>query len=77
MGNSIYQFHPAYKRKPWHHNNADIDILHDKLSRMDWYALFNDFDVNVMAETLTDLVLTAITDTIPNKLITYNSNDPP
>ena len=30
-----------------------------------------------MAKTFTDLVLTAITDTIPNKFITCNSNDPP
>ena len=31
----------------------------------------------MMVKTFTDLVLTAITDTIPNKLITCNSNDPP
>ena len=30
-----------------------------------------------MAKTFTDLVLTAITDTIPNKLIICNRNDPP
>ena len=31
----------------------------------------------MMVKTFTDLVLTAITDTIPNKLITCNSIDPP
>ena len=31
----------------------------------------------MIAKTFTDLVLTAITDTIPNKFITCNSNDPP
>ena len=36
---------------------------------MNWYALFSGLDVNMMATTFTD--------TIPNKLITCNSNDPP
>ena len=31
----------------------------------------------MMVKTFTDLVLTAIIDTIPNKLITCNGNDPP
>ena len=44
---------------------------------MDWYAVFSGLDVNMMVKTFTDLVLTAITDTIPNKFITCNSNDPP
>ena len=44
---------------------------------MDWYAVFSGVDVNMMAKTFTDFVFTAITDTIPYKLITCNSNDPP
>ena len=67
---------PAFKRKLWDYNNADIDTLHDKLRHVDWYAVFSGLDVNMMARTFTDLVLTAITDTIPNKLITCNSSDP-
>ena len=39
--------------------------------------MFSGLDVNMMAKTLTDLLLTTITDTIPNKVITCNSNDPP
>ena len=38
--------------------------------------MFSGLDVNMMVKTFTDLVLTVITDTIPNKLITCNSNDP-
>ena len=68
---------PAFKWKLWDYNNADIDTLHDKPRRVDWYAVFSGLDVNIMAKTSTDLVSTAITDTIPNKLITCNSNDLP
>ena len=65
---------PVFKRKLWDYNNADIDALHDKLRCVDWYAVFSGLDVNMMVKTFTDLVLTAITDAIPNKLITCNSN---
>ena len=39
--------------------------------------MFSGLDVNMMAETFTDLILTAITDTIPNNFITCYSNDLP
>ena len=68
---------PVFNHKLWDYNNADIYTLHDKLRRVNWYALFSGLDVNMMAKTFIDLVLPAITDTIPNKLITCNSNDPP
>ena len=68
---------PAFKQKLWYYSNADIDTLRDKLRRVDWHAVFSGLDVNMMAKTFTDLVLTAITDTILNKPIICNSNDPP
>ena len=68
---------PAFKQKLWNYSNADTDTLCDKLKHVDWYAVFSSLDVNMMAKTFTDLMLTAITDTIPNKLITCNSNDLP
>ena len=68
----------ALKRKLWDYSNADIDALRDKLRRVDWYAVFSGLDSNMVAKTFTDLVLTAITETIPNiKLITCNSNNSP
>ena len=68
---------PVFKPKLWDYNNADIDALHNKLRCVDWYAVFSGLDVNMMVKTFNDLVLTAIADSIPNKLITCNSNDPP
>ena len=68
---------PVFKRKLWDYSNADIDALHDKLRCVDFYAVFSGLDVNMMVKTFTDLVLTDITDTIPKKLITCNSSDPP
>ena len=76
MGNSVFKSH-HHQHKQWDYNNADIDTLCDKLRRVDWYAVFSGLDVNMMAKTFTDSVLTVTTDTISNKLITCNDNDPP
>ena len=46
-------------------------------SGVNWHAVVSGLDVNMMAKTFTDLVLTATTDTIPYKRITCNSNDSP
>ena len=68
---------PPYKRKVWDYKSANSDNIRREINTTDWANLFQNRNVNEMAETFTDVFLNIISRNISNKIVTVDDKDAP
>jgi len=68
-----------FKRKVYLYDRGDYNAYREKLINVDWDVLFdnNDNDIDSLTSSITDVILNAAADTIPNKIVTIRKSDPP
>ena len=66
----------SFKRKIFKHENGDYESLRQRINDFNWLSLENP-DINIYAENFTNKFLELCEVTIPNKMITVRSSDPP
>ena len=68
---------PPYKRKVWDYKSANSDNIRREINTTDWANLFQNRNVNEMAETFTDVFLNIILRNISNEIVTVDDKDAP
>ena len=66
---------PPYKRRVWDYNEANHNLIKESLSNTNWEAIFENATPDEAVKDLTDIVLSTMSQFIPNK-ITINERDP-
>ena len=65
----------SIKRKIWQYQNGNYDQLRQNLSEIDWDSNYSD-DPDKYAESITNIIIENVSNTIPNKTITINPHEP-
>ena len=68
---------PPYKRNIWKYDQADVPSINNKIGSIDWDRLFAGKNVDDMVSILTDKLLSIMSASIPNKVITVNDREAP
>ena len=68
---------PPYKRRIWKYDQADVPSIKNTIGSVNWNNILAGRSVDDMVLTLTDILLTVMSDNIPNKIITVNDKDAP
>ena len=68
---------PPYKRRVWDYNDANHDLIKETLSNTNWEAIFENSTPDESVKDFTDIILSTMSQFIPNKIITINERDPP
>ena len=67
---------PSYKRRVWDYNEANQNLIKESLSNTNWEAIFENSTPDEAVKDLTDIVLSTMSQFIPNNVITINERDP-
>ena len=67
---------PPYKRRLWDHKIADDLSIRKSLMNIDQYLEFSDLEPNVMVDKFTEIILSIIAESVPNRVISVNEKDP-
>ena len=68
----------SFKRKVWIYDKGNYQQYNEKLAAVDWDYLFEcENEIEGKVGALTDKLLKAASETIPNKTITVRQNDLP
>ena len=67
---------PPYKRRVWDYNEANHDLIKETLSNTNWEAIFENSTSDEAVKDFTDIILSTMSQFIPNKIITINERDP-
>ena len=71
---------PVYKnfqRRIWLYEKGDYKTYNDKLRATDWTSIIDNTDTDHIADTITDTILQAASDSIPNRTVTIRPGDVP
>ena len=69
---------PSYKRKIWHYERAEIELIKRAVSNFPWEQhFFTNPDVNWQVESFTGIILNIMANFIPNEIKKINPRDPP
>ena len=68
---------PPYKRRVWDYNEANHDLIKETLSNTNSEAIFENSTPDKAVKDFTDIILSTMSQFIPNKIITINERDPP
>ena len=72
-----FQNPKPYKRIMWNFKEADFDAYRRKLNEYDWNSCFESNNIDVICDKLTDNIIAAAKQTIPNKLVSVRPHDQP
>ena len=65
-----------FKRRVWDQNEANHNLIKESLYNANWEAIFENSTPDEAVKDFTDLVLSTMSQCIPNKVITVNEPDP-
>ena len=68
---------PPYKRTAWEYDKANIDMIRQDLSSINWYEMFDGLDVSQAVDSFTTFFLSVIARHVPNREITCCDRDTP
>ena len=68
---------PPYKRRVWDYNEANHDLIKETLSNTSWEAIIENSTPDEAVKDFTDIILSTMSQFIPNIIITINERDPP
>ena len=63
---------PPYKRRLWDYKIADDLSIRKSLMNIDRYFEFSDLEPNVMVDKFTEIILSIIAESVPNRVISVN-----
>ena len=66
----------TFKREVWLYDRGNYNHYRQKLNDANWDALFTSNNINEISDNITQHILTAAKDTIPNKKVTIRPNEP-
>ena len=67
----------TFKRRIWLYDKGDYTSYKDKLRAVDWNNILSDQNLEQTAINITNSIILAASETIPNKLVTIRPNDIP
>lgn len=68
----------TYKRKIWLYDRGDYQAYRNELNSVNWNAILDNNDtIDKIANSFCNVITTAATNTIPNKIVTIRPNDLP
>ena len=68
---------PPYKLRAWDYNEANHNLIKESLSNTNWEAIFENSTSDEAVKDFTNIILSTMSQFIPNKIITINECDPP
>ena len=68
---------PAYTRKIWDYDKANVDAIQESLNKFPWEEHLSNLNPDKQATFLTETIMNVCTNYIPNKTIKVKSRDPP
>lgn len=66
----------SFKRHIWLYDQGNYDLYRDKLNQINWELSFFSNDINIITEDITEKIISAATECIPNKTVTIRPNEP-
>ena len=70
-------FPPSYRRKVWHYNRAQGDLVQKTIAHFDWDRAFTNLSVNDQVELFEITLLNIFRNFIPHETIKCSHKDPP
>lgn len=66
----------GFKRHIWMYEKGNYDLFRNKLAQINWDNAFSSDNINIIADTITEYIITAAKETIPNKTVFIRPNEP-
>lgn len=67
----------TYKRRIWSYEKANFNLFRNLLTEINWDVVINKTDLDSAAEAITQTLIEAAQQAIPNKIATIRQNDYP
>ena len=71
------EYPPPYERLIWDYSKANVEAINLVINRFDWENLFDGKNVNEQVHLFNETILNIFRNFIPNKIKTFDDNDPP
>ena len=68
---------PPYERRVWDYNEANHNLIKETLWNTNWETIFDNSTPDEAVKDFTDIILSTMSQFIPNKIITINERYPP
>ena len=66
----------GFKRHIWVYEKGNYDLFGNKLAQVNWDNAFSFDNINTIADTITEHIITAAKESIPNKTVFIRPNEP-
>ena len=75
--NMMIEYPPPYERLVWDCNHANQNAITKAFDQVDWNVLFFNKNIHKQISILNRTLMNIFSNSIPNKLVTFNDKDPP
>ena len=66
----------GFKRHIWVYEKGNYDLFRNKLAQVNWDNAFSFDNINTIADTISEHIITAAKESIPNKTVFIRPNKP-
>ena len=71
------EYPPPYKRHVWNYAKANVNGINKAISQFNWQGSFTNLPINEQVNLFNSTLMNIFSNFIPNKIVTFNDQDPP
>ena len=71
------EYPPPYKRHVWNYAKANVNGINKAISQFNWQGSFTNLPINEQVNLFNSTLMNICSNFIPNKIVTFNDQDPP
>ena len=68
---------PPFEQLVWNYKKTNIESIEKSFESVNWKTLFNNKTVNKQVSIFNETINNIFSNFVPNKLVTFDDNDPP
>ena len=74
---SSVEYPPPYKHHVWNYGKANVNGMNKTINQLNWQGSFTNLPINEQVNLSNSTLMNIFSNFIPNKLVTFNDQDPP